>query len=53
MRTAGVLGFWKRVDGFIIDYLKKELKRERQERSIDLGRPDYEHDALIYEEIYN
>lgn len=30
---------WKRIDGFIIDYLKKELNRERQERSIDLERP--------------
>jgi len=43
---------WKRIDGFIIDYLKKELSRERQERSIDIGRPDYENDALIYEELY-
>ena len=43
---------WKRMDGFIIDYLIKELNKERQERSIDLGRPDYENDALIYEELY-
>ena len=43
---------WKRIDGFVIDYLRKELNRERQERSIDLGRPDYENDALIYEELY-
>ena len=44
---------WKRIDGFIIDYVMKELNKEREERSLDLGRPDYEHDALIYEEIYN
>ena len=43
---------WKRIDGFIIDYLKKELNRERQERSLDLGRPDYENDALVHEELY-
>ena len=43
---------WKRIDGFIIDYLKEELNKERQERSLDLGRPDYENDALIYEELY-
>ena len=44
---------WKRIDGFIIDFVMKELNKERQERSLDVGRPDYEHDALIYEEIYN
>ena len=43
---------WKRIDGFIIDYLKEELNKERQERSLDLGRPDYENDALIHEELY-
>lgn len=42
---------WKRIDGFIIDYLKEELNRERQEQSLDLGRPDYENDALIYKEL--
>ena len=26
---------WKRIDGFIIDYLKKELNREGQHRSLD------------------
>ena len=26
---------WKRIDGFIIDYLKKELSRERQQQSLD------------------
>ncbi len=44
---------WKRIDGFIIDYLMKALNEERQERSLDVGRPDYENDALIYEEIYS
>ena len=44
---------WKRIDGFIIDFVMKELNKERQERSLDLGRPDYENDALIYEEIYS
>ena len=43
---------WKRIDGFIIDYLKEELNKERQERSLDLERPDYENDALIHEELY-
>ena len=43
---------WKRIDGFIIDFVMKELNKERQERSLDLGRPDYENDALIYEELY-
>ena len=43
---------WKRIDGFIIDYLMKELNRERQERSLDMGISDYENDALIYEELY-
>ena len=36
---------WKRVDGFIIDYLKKELGRERQERSLDWGRPEHENNV--------
>jgi DNA-directed RNA polymerase specialized sigma subunit len=40
---------WKRIDGFIIDYLKKELKRESQERSLDQVGAAYEKDALIYE----
>lgn len=26
---------WKRIDGFILDYLKKELKRERLQQSLD------------------
>ena len=43
---------WKRIDGFIIDFVMKELNKERQERSLDLGRPDYENDALIHEELY-
>ena len=43
---------WKRIDGFIIDYLMKELNKERQERSLDIGRPDCEIDVLIYAEPY-
>jgi len=30
---------WKRIDGFIIDYLKRELKRDRQQQSLDWGVP--------------
>ncbi|MCX5679325.1 MAG: hypothetical protein NTZ95_01455 [Candidatus Omnitrophica bacterium] len=41
---------WKRIDGFIIDYLKKELKKERQEQSLDWGGSDYRNDVFIYEE---
>lgn len=40
---------WKRIYGFIIDYLKKELKRERQEQSLDYIDSDHGNDALIYE----
>jgi len=29
---------WKRIDGFIIDYLKKELARERQQQNFDWKR---------------
>jgi DNA-directed RNA polymerase specialized sigma subunit len=29
---------WKRIDGFIIDYLKKELARERQQQSLSWER---------------
>ena len=29
---------WKRIDGFIIDYLKKELNRDRQQRNLDWER---------------
>ena len=29
---------WKRIDGFIIDYLKKELAREGQQQSLDWER---------------
>ena len=40
---------WKRIDGFIIDYMKKELKRERRERSFDRAETTHENDTLIYE----
>ena len=30
---------WKRIDGFIIDYLKKELNRERQQQSLNWRGP--------------
>ena len=43
---------WKRIDGFIIDYLNKELKRERQEQGLDYVDPDHGNDALIYEVLY-
>ncbi|MFA5143848.1 MAG: hypothetical protein WC522_06765 [Candidatus Omnitrophota bacterium] len=43
---------WKRIDGFIIDYLKKELARERQEQSLDQVEAAHENDALIYEALY-
>ena len=43
---------WKRIDGFIIDYLNKELKRERQEQGLDYVDPDHGNDALIYETLY-
>ena len=43
---------WKRIYGFIIDYLKKELKRERQEQSLDYVDPDHGNDVLIYEALY-
>ena len=42
---------WKRIDGFIIDYLKKEFSRERQQQNLNLGRSDHENNALIYEEF--
>ena len=42
---------WKRIDGFIIDYLMKEFNKEWPERSLDLVRPDYENDALIYKKL--
>jgi hypothetical protein len=32
-----------------VDYLKKELKRERQERSFDQEETALENDALSYE----
>jgi DNA-directed RNA polymerase specialized sigma subunit len=43
---------WKRIDGFVIDYLKKELARERQEQSLDQVEAACENDALIYEALY-
>jgi DNA-directed RNA polymerase specialized sigma subunit len=43
---------WKRIDGFIIDYLKKELARERREQSLDQVEATHENDALIYEALY-
>ena len=43
---------WKRIDGFIIDYLKKELGRERQEKSLDHVEATHANNALIYEALY-
>ena len=37
---------WKRIDGFILDSLKAELKRESQQSSPDWGRYDPEEDLV-------
>jgi len=42
---------WKRIGGFIIDYVMKELNRERQERSLDQTETAHEKDALIWRYI--
>ena len=43
---------WKRIDGFILDSLKKELERERQQTSPDWERWDREKEmSLDMEEI--
>jgi hypothetical protein len=36
---------WKRIDGFILDFLKKELVRERCQVAPDWGRFDIEDEA--------
>ena len=41
---------WKRIDGFILDSLKKELERERKQTSPDWGRFDSENDEFICDE---
>ena len=38
---------WKRIDGFIIDYLKKELDMERRQKSPVWGRYNQENSRLI------
>lgn len=38
---------WKRIDGFILDSLKKELERERQQSSPDWERYDPEHEMAV------
>ena len=38
---------WKRIDGFIIDYMKEELGKERQQQSLYWGRFDREDSALL------
>ncbi|MEI7998642.1 MAG: hypothetical protein WCH62_03965 [Candidatus Omnitrophota bacterium] len=45
---------WKRIDGFILDFLKKELERERRQTSPDWGRfdPDEPLKEGIYDEDY-
>jgi len=43
---------WKRIDGFILDSLKKELERERLQTSPNWERPDYVEEAS-YEETMN
>ena len=39
---------WKRIDGFILDFLKIELERERQQTSPDWGRYDPEIDLATF-----
>ncbi len=40
---------WRRIDGFILDSLKKEIERERRQTSPDWDRYDYE-ERLEHEE---
>ncbi|MBF0571145.1 MAG: hypothetical protein HQL12_04670 [Candidatus Omnitrophica bacterium] len=42
---------WKRIDGFILDSLKAELKRESQQSRPDWGRFDSEIDEFIYSQV--
>ena len=42
---------WKRIDGFIIDYLKKELARERQQQNLDWER--FEKTETVYQNSIN
>jgi len=41
---------WKRIDGFILDSLKKELERERLQTSPNWERPDYVEEVSYEEE---
>ena len=43
---------WKRIDGFILDSLKKELERERRQTSPNWEKPDYDEE-VSYEELQN
>ena len=44
---------WKRIDGFIIDYLKKELAGERQQQNLDWERfENIEKAPQIYSESF-
>lgn len=43
---------WKRIDGFILDSLKKELERERRQTSPNWERSDYEEERLFTIEEY-
>ncbi len=40
---------WKRIDGFILDSLKKELERERKQTSPDWERYDPKEEEVNYE----
>lgn len=40
---------WKRIDGFITDYLNKELRKERQERGLDYI--DFDHGGLCKQQL--
>jgi hypothetical protein len=42
---------WKRIDGFILDSLKKELARERCQVSPDWGRYDPKDDFVRFQRI--
>jgi len=41
---------WKRIDGFIIDSLKKEIEREKQQEVPDWERFDHEDPVLVVQE---
>ncbi len=41
---------WKRIDGFIIDSLKKEIERENRQESPDWERFEHEEDWFLVEE---